>query len=599
MKKYIILLLFVVMGFFFTSCSEGFLDNAPQSGLPENEVFSNYENFIKYFRGMDNDYRMGFPLTNPGGYAVSYYNWTWDMMTQLSASGKNIVETPERMKSGGYTSEAGGEAYPRMISAIRRCNMTLEKIDLLKDATQEDKDDLIAQAHFIRAFCHLHILKLYGGQPYITKVLGTDDPWDHVRLSPHETLLKIVADLDTAYSFYVKAGRVRRDDPVPGSPGNLTHPNMKYPNGVAAMALKGRALLYAASPLNNTLGETDWQNAAIANWEAIKIAQTWGYYLLPAADYKKNFNGAASTNEQIWSWPYGPLSMIYIKSIIPSFFNKGFADAAGENPTQNLVDMFETSWGEPLNTQADRDAAAALGHYNEQAPYANRDPRFYIDIIYNTAPLLGFGTAKIYYTMVGGVPQYSDILDRSQVDWSKTGYLNRKQWGDQSIQYNNVNVIYSDPVIRMAELYLNYAEAANEAYGPSGSAPGATMTAVQALNFVRTRVGQPGVLSQHTVNKDVFRERIKNERTIELIYEGQYYFDVRRWKDAPTAYSTVIMAMDIEKVSVSPAYPTGYKYSRVPLAANRQVKWKEQMYYFPTPVSEGYKMKLYIPNPQW
>ena len=59
--------------------------------------------------------------------------------------------------------------------------------------------------------------------------------------------------------------------------------------------------------------------------------------------------------------------------------------------------MFETKWGDPLNTQADRDAATALGHYNEQDPYANRDPRFYIDIIYNTAPIPGYATAKIYF----------------------------------------------------------------------------------------------------------------------------------------------------------------------------------------------------------
>lgn len=598
MKKYIILFQFIgLLCFFFTSCSKDFLDKAPQSGLSNEEVFSKYENFIKYFRGMDNDFRMGFPLTNPGSMSGGYSNWTWDMMTQLSASGKNVVEDPENMKKGTYASSTGSYSY--MIRAIRRCNMTLEKIDLLKDAVQEDKDDLIAQAHFIRAFCHFHILKLSGGQPYITKVLGTNDAWDMVRLSPHETLVNIAADLDTAYSFYVKAGRVRRDDPVPGSPGNLTHPDMRYPNGVAAMALKGRALLYAASPLNNTLGATDWQNAAVANWEAIQLAETWGYYLLPEPDYKKNFVGAAATNEQIWGWPYGPLSMTYLKSVIPSFFNRGFADAAGENPTQNLVDMFETKWGDPLNTQTDRDAAVALGHYNEQNPYKDRDPRFYIDIIYNTSPLLGFGTAKIYYVMVGGVPQYSDVLDHGQVDYTKTGYLDRKQWGDQSIQYNNVLVQYTDPVIRMVELYLNYAEAANEAYGPGVAAPGATMTAIQALNFVRARVAQPGVLPVFTGGTDAFRERIKNERTIELIYEGHYYFDVRRWKDAPTAYSTIQMAMDIEKVTVTPEYPTGYKYSRVPMAANRQPKWKEQMYYFPTDVSDVYKMKLYIPNPLW
>ncbi|MGQ9620008.1 MAG: RagB/SusD family nutrient uptake outer membrane protein [Bacteroidales bacterium] len=601
MKNYIILLLYVgLFGVCLTSCKSDFLDKYPESGLPEQDVFMKYENFLKYFRGNNTNIRWAFPFYS---LAIGQYVFAWDQMTDISSPGHNndasdVVAT----KQGDWraaNSDFHASIYP-MFSSIRRCNMTINKIEMLQDATQEDKYDLLAQAYFFRAFSHFHLVKLYGGQPYITKVLTVDDPWDYVRLSPHETLTKIAADLDTAYTFYVKAGRIRRDNPIPGAPGNLNHPDMQYPNGVAAKALKSRVLLYAASPLNNKNGITDWQNAAIASWEAIQLAETWGYFLLPAADYKTNFCGATYTNEQIWGWHYGTAR--YLKSVTPQFFSPGTTYLSGENPTQNLVDMFETRWGEPLNTEADRQAATAAGHYNEQDPYKDRDPRFYVDIIYNEAPLLGFGTAKIYYEMIGGSPVYSPILNRNQSDWTKTGYLGRKQWGNQSTQYNNVDVLYTDPLIRLAELYLNYAEAANEAYGPNGSAPGATMTALQALNFVRRRIGHVDVLPAYTTNKDVLRPRIKNERTIELCFEGHRYHDVRRWMDAPEAYSPPLMGIDIEKLPAGydpVEYPTGYRYTRVPLPSYYQVAWKDVMYYFPHPLSECYKMKLFICNPQW
>jgi starch-binding outer membrane protein, SusD/RagB family len=157
-------------------------------------------------------------------------------------------------------------------------------------------------------------------------------------------------------------------------------------------------------------------------------------------------------------------------------------------------------------------------------------------------------------------------------------------------------------LFRLAELYLNYAEAANEAYGPSTPAPGATLNAIQAINVIRTRAGMPNVLAAYTVSTDAFRPRIKNERCVELSWEGHYYNDVRRWSDLQTVMTNTLIGMDIEKLAAgydATAYPTGFRYTRKPLTQDRQVVWKPQMYYLPFNNADNLKMTKFVPNPVW
>lgn len=482
--------------------------------------------------------------------------------------------------------------------------MTLENIKLLQ-ADQVTIDDYTAQAHFVRAFAHFELFRIWGPMPYITKVLGPTDQWDIPRLSKHETLLRIAADMDTAATFFAKAGLMRRDNPIVGAPGHLVFADgaQARPNGVAAKAFKARALLYAASPLNNELGVKDWENAAIANLEAITIAKDNGYDLLTAAKYKDNYVGTTYTNEQLWGWDYKGWDQGNgnQQGMINGVFGNSKSSWSGECPTQNFVDKFETKDGYALNTPADRDAAIAAGKFKDQDPYANRDPRFYIDIIHNQASnIIGWANSKaqIWYQMVNGVAQYGELIDPSYLGITRTGYYSRKRWNEMSIK-NKGSKNMTDPIIRLGELYLNYAEAANEAYGPTGAAPGASMTAVDAINVIRTRIGMPNVLAQYTASKDAFRPRIKNERNIELCFEGHYYFDIRRWKDAPAAYAGPLMGVDIEKVAVTTAYPTGYKYTRYALSSDRQSNWKEAMYYLPFNTEDTYKMKKFVSNEVW
>jgi hypothetical protein len=383
---------------------------------------------------------------------------------------------------------------------------------------------------------------------------------------------------------------------------------------MASKAFKSRVLLYAASPLNNPSNDLQmWKDAAAAALDAITVAESKGVVMLPLVDLSGagndrhlNFYGKDVCDESIWTWTYGSQSWNWGggSGAVATLWGGAFmnhASASGEHPTQNWVDKYETKWGEPLNTDADRTAAITATHYADQQLFLNRDPRFYTDIIYNQSPCQGWtnNKAQIYYT--GTTP--SELLVTTWNGRSFTGYAMRKFWANNSTKNQGATSIYADPLFRLSELYLNYGEAVNEGYGPTGTAPGTTMTAIDAINRIRTKSGMPNVLAAYTGSTDAFRPRIKNERNIELSFEGHHYYnDVRRWKDLPAVMSGALWAIIPQKVTVSPTYPDGFAYNRTLVENNqgiRQPSWKEGMYYLYFLNSDALKMKNFKQNTVW
>jgi hypothetical protein len=277
------------------------------------------------------------------------------------------------------------------------------------------------------------------------------------------------------------------------------------------------------------------------------------------------------------------------------------ASSSGIDPTQNTVDKYETIWGEPLTTPAERATAIAAGHYDDKSPFANRDPRFYTDIIYNQSPCPGWTSnkAQIYYD--GTTP--SELLVTSWNGRTFTGYLLRKLWAGNSTKNQGVTAIWSDPLFRLSELYLNYGEAVNEAYGPTGTAPGSTMTALDAINRIRTKSGMPNVRAEFTGSKDLLRPRIWNERTIEMAFESQaYYDDIRRWMILPQVMGGTVMGIIPKKTTDLVNYPSGFIYDRAPIEnnqGNRQTAWEEGMYYLYFLNADALKMKAFKQNTIW
>lgn len=507
--------------------------------------------------------------------------------------------------------------WPNAWKAVRTANVAIDKIDLLQDATEEQRNVILGQAYMGRALIYKYMLELWGGMPYLRKPMSSEDDFDIPRLSYYETAMNIVADCDTA-AMYLPA-RWDSGDPV-GNDFNNTENTARY-TSVAAKALKSRILLYAASPFCNEGGDVSrWQEAAKASWEAIEFATQNAYSLLPMDKYYDNFYGQYYTSETILkitrasAQNVGPLTRSYGSTYNPSAFANTFHNAqlCGVGVYQAAVDRFEAVRKDASGNIVKAlpiDVAESEGWFNPQNPYANRDPRFEKNIHYHGK--------KIPTANKKGQLNYQDIYKCGVIDMQE-GSLFRKQGLTNSNIRNNltgyyvakfwngavrsaVGVEYTTPTIwpaiRMSELYLNYAEAAAHAFGgANGKYSGASLTAVQALNVVRNRANMPDLDSRFNGNQE-FLDRVLNERAVELCFEDVHRFiDVRRYKQIETdkylnQYKISITRDLTKNIAL---YPTGFKFEKVFLERKPEGM---KYYFFPIPKDDLDKTNLFGQNP--
>ena len=335
----------------FSGCD--WLDINPETGLDETEVFTIWDNYKAYF-----DYVYGSSVANSErntnikqGYPLYLDNWslrfTWLAMTDMCDTGRLIRAQSIKAGTLGANVEVFTTDLTRrpvsysMFKIIRICNKAIGNIDRVQNIpSEQDKNDILGQAYFVRGFAHFVLCRYFGGMPYLDKALGSEDNWDQTRLSANETYRRCAEDFEQAYVFLAAAGKTRRDGTF-GNPGHLSAPDQDRPNGVAAKAMKARALLYAASPLNNVSGQKDWEDAAEASAEALKLALDNGYELLPIGSWKNNFIASKYTNEHIWAWNYGSAKTSSFTGMYTYSISNG-NNASGDCPTQNFVDRFET-----------------------------------------------------------------------------------------------------------------------------------------------------------------------------------------------------------------------------------------------------------------
>ena len=622
MKRHFILLIILGMSLVLsTSCLKEYLDKAPESGLTEDIVFTKYANFKAFFdanydgrKWYNNGWRDTWNYKSCCPLYIDCWDQKYCINSTTDACDQGRYMEGQAWKSGNMSETIvsklcyDGSRRPILgacFDGIRMCNIAIRKVDLVQDCSQDVKDDFLGQAYFLRGFYHWTLFRFWGPMPYLDYIMGPyDKTWDLARMPKNEYLHRIVQDFDSAYYFFELCDKVRRD---PVGSLDYTAYELHRPNGMAAKAFKARALLYAASPLNNKNGQADWVEAADAAWDAIQVAEDNGVVLLPLTDPSGNdrhlnYYGTAVCKESIWTrslgnqtWNWGSGS-----GAIATMWGGHFmahTSASGINPTQNFVDKYETKNGWPLNTAADRAAAVTAGEYNERQIFANRDPRFYTDIIYNGSSAPGWTNGKANIYMDGTKP--SELLTTAFNGRTFTGYALRKYWAGNSTNQQGISGIWADVLSRLSELYLNYAEAVNEAYGPTGKATGCPMTALDAINVIRAKSGMPGVLSQFTGSTDAFRPRIKNERNIELAFEGEHYYDdIRRWMELPQAMSSTLYAIIPQKTNDA-SYPDGFIYTRTALPGDRQPAWEEGMYYLPFLNADALKMKNFVANPVW
>lgn len=435
---------------------------------------------------------------------------------------------------------------------ITKCNIFLDKIgDSPVAATFKNRTT--GEMRFLRAYAYFRLVAFFGGVPLITKPFSLTDNFDIARNTYDECMNFAVSEFDAAAALL----------PVEYSNANKG----KITKG-AALSAKSRALLYMASPLNNsTNDQTKWQKAADAAKAVIDMNK---YSLFPI--YKDQFLRVNSYNsESIWSRPFNwAVSPEYNngwggveQSLYPNGYN-GFGQA---NPLHNLVDSYEMLSGKlPANDPT----------YDPQNPYVNRDPRFYACILYDGALFKGRAVETF---LPGGKDSNQGPVSPNNA--SVTGYYVRK-FIDESVTNPSLLSQGNSPwiFIRYAEILLNYAEAKYFL--------GDETTCRQYINMVRSR---PGVnMPPVTDTGAALLTRLQHERQIELVFEEHRYFDVRRWKIAP-----VVLSVPGKRILITKNLTTGVKTFVVDPFNPKA--FFDKNYLVPIPQSEIDKNKLLIQNP--
>lgn len=622
----------------FSLASCNWLDVDPNLGVDEEEIFGSYKKMHKYFdyvlstagsSYMENNIFLGsaFVEERSSGAAEDIYSLdaTTDIADQgLKTRNLELKQCNLSWSAVGNRNVSDKPVSKAMWNSIRIANKTIAALPGITDCTEAERDEVMGYAYFVRAYAHFVLARRYGGVPYLDKALGADGEWDFVRPDAWETYQRCAEDFYKAYEYLEKTGWMRRDG-LPGEEGHLNSPTREYPSGVSALAFRARALVYAASPLNNKNGTADWSKAAEACAFALQKAEEWKFSLVPFDQIETLYLSSGFCEESIWVHPRGSQDNDKSYKALFAYPQSYCSGAAGVCPTQNFVDLYETRWGDPLLTQADRDAAYAitgegvmgpdgqLHHYYDQNPYATLDPRFEATIVHDgSTNRFVTGVINIYRASNGKWPQTK--ISNTSMDFGRewgtteqdgngysiTGYYLKKYWegqrGDKGAQHGHI-----DNLFRMAELYLLYGEAVNEAYGPQGRAGNCQLTAVDAINVVRNRAGMPDVQTRFTVSREAFRPRIQNERMVELSFESaHYYYDIRRWMTAPERMGrTKMYGMYVSEHSVSEEYPNGRSYERKELPETRQCTWKDCMYWFPFAKEQTDKMTLFKNNEIW
>lgn len=538
MKPLFYILIFITGVFFFVSC-EDYLEKTPEAEISEKDIFSTYESFQGFIDpnyAEIFDYCKTYLVTsmNYGGDTYSYITWASGYLGNIGRyeyiRGPN---TPSlfmntRTQAGYGENKTGGGIWSGGWRGIRVCNEALKNIHLLTDATDEERNLLLGQIYFFRAFFHAEILTAFGGMPYIDTLFGVTDDLDLPRITYQECTDLLIKDYDRAISLLpddwnnTSLGAERPDANV----GRAT----KF----VALAYKQKHLLYAASPLMNFYSGNDYnysekyaKMAADAGWEFIKLNnQTGTHALVPFENYSDNFYKVDGTQPWTTETIFQRVDRRSGSGLWGSFLGRIYGGPARMGGTENcetvnqlFVDKFEMADGTRYKVDYDQD---------NELRWDFRDPRFRKNIVIDREQN-GFSPETVVhlYDVVYGDANTSDKKVQSQV---ALPYIIKKFWPKGVNQYDKQwsNFIFVTPRMRFAEVYLDYAEAVTAAYGPNGKAPGATITAVDAVNIVRERAGMPPVTSAAD-GYDNFMELVRNERNVELCFEGHYWFDIRRW----------------------------------------------------------------------
>ena len=586
-KLKIFIVVFIV---FVTSCNNDFLDVAPLDRYSDASVWKDpalIEAFVNnIYIGLHNGFRTEM-LSSVCDESMDVWCWETQPIVKSEISSSYLaVLAPDH-----WNISFRNLTWNNLYRNIRGCNIFLKNM-AESELTGSNIDQLKGEVLFLRAYFYHVLVSFWGGVPLIDIPFEPDDDLLTPRSSFEDCINFIVNDCDAAAALLQTNG-----DKARATKG-------------AALALKSRILLYAASDLFNSNGSwtSGYSNLELigytggdrnARWQAAKDAAMavidLGVYSLyggtnPGSqeqatnNYINLFlnNGNIedifisfwdNVNDDSWETPH------------PGLFNgpNGYHNWGGNTPIGQLVDSYEMSdgtrfdWNNPVHSSS---------------PYENRDPRFYASILYDGAKWrqrpddviasdpVGIVQTGYYEQEDGTLIPGLDTRQSPIEDWNGTytGYYLRK-FIDPSINHQFQKQKLPWRQIRYAEVLLNYAEACLEL--------GQESEAIPYINMVRSRAGMPDVPSGET-GQDLMN-RYRNERRVELAYEQQRYFDIRRWMIAEDMLTNA-QGIDIR-------YPYGSTSPTFSLIEVQDRAWDNKSYFLPILLDELNKNKNLIQNP--
>lgn len=600
MKKIFIHITFLIVAVLsisiLNSCGE-WLDVVPEGVATLDNAFSNRINaekmlFSCYNMLPDQNDAFNYPA-NVGGDEIW---WDTDVAGLNARSGPKIANGGQNATDPIQNYWDGRRSGKNLWIGIRDCNILIENISKVPDMEDAEKLRWISEAKFIKAYLHFFLMELYGPIPIVDVNLSVESSPDEVRVhrKPVEEVTDYIVNLldesmeylpDVIQETSTETGRVTK---------------------AVALAVKAKVLVWAASPLMNgntdyvnfkdtdnetqlvptTYDKSKWERAATAIKEAIDFCHENGFALY---HFQKGFEtmhdetimkytirGAVverpmNNPEVIWAHPGGNNDS-FQKYCNPNFFENHGGTSELSAPLK-IAEMFYSNNGVPIdedktwdyNGRYDTKVNSDSSHFyyigkGETTAKMNyyREPRFYADLCFDRGiweALAQKEDESIVIKNRTGENQGVQFWDTHII----TGYFIKKlvSFRSGTIATSPSPYRFSIPIIRLADLYLLYAEALNEIKETPDE------EVYSWIDLVRSRCGLKGVVESwkeySTIpnkpsTQEGMREIIKRERLIELCFEGQRYFDLRRWKDAQTYYNQPIQGWDYQGAKAEEYY---------------------------------------------
>ena len=560
------------------SCAD-YLDKEPDSDVNPEMAFMNFTNF----QGFVEEAYNCIPNKESNFWCCTF-NWGEDEIMNTGGGDSHVTahfdlgdyrnwysnDQSFLHRGSGSLNSTSNDKFAHSLEhawyVIRKMNLGLENIDKLTNATQEEKNLIKGQLLFMRAWWHEEMIVWFGGLPYVDHVITADGPFDLPRLSFQECALRCAEDFRAAA------------DLLPDNWDNTTvgkrtlGKNDLRITKVCALGYLGKVLLWAASPLNEKgaqlgaakSGVTYQYNAELAGRAADALAEAIadiesGKTPYSLAEYKysdiynheadkssnSNFSDIFYTTGQSWKMPgsveaimRGPMPDIngsnwnFTKLWGPKVNNLVEHDAIIHMPTANYINYaYGMENGLPITDPE--------SGFDPTHPFKNRDPRFYHDIMFdgfkflNTTPGSDDRPFQYLEMFTGGNMVPTGDPARS-ANGSRTGYFCQKLVPHQCNRYDGMynwgGALQTYlPYMRVADIYLMYAEAGAAIQGPAYKNNKCQRAAVDAINLLRDRVGAGHVAEKYLMDKNKFMDEVRRERACELAFEGFRWNDLQRW----------------------------------------------------------------------